>query len=71
MKYFVITSTIRDGEYEYLQQTAVATLSELNAIEQVENDNKEWIQNDYREQEINNCKQITEQEYNVISKYIY
>jgi len=70
MKYFIITSTIRDGEYEYLQQTPVVAENEKKAIKRVEDDNKEWIADDYREQEIDRSEQITEQEFDVIKKYI-
>jgi len=71
MKYFVITSTIKDGEYEYLQQTPVMQTSEKEAIAVVERDNNAWIEDDYREQEINSCQKITKAEWLIIHKYIY
>lgn len=71
MKYFVVTSTIRDGEYEYLQQTPVSTKTEAEAIKRVEQDNEEWTADDYREHEIDGVKECTKDEYYIIKKYIY
>lgn len=71
MKYFVVTSTIKDGEYEYLQQTTVMAKDEAGAAKHVENDNEEWTHDDYREHETDRVQEITKEEYQVISKYIY
>lgn len=71
MKYFVVTSTIKDGEYEYLQQSPVSAKTEAEAIARVEADNEEWTQDDYREHEIDGAKEVTKDEYYIIKKYIY
>ena len=71
MKYFVVTSTIRDGEYEYLQQSPVSTKTEAEARERVEADNEDWTKDDYREHEINGVQEVTREEYYIIKKYIY
>lgn len=71
MKYFVVTSTIKDGEYEYLQQSPVSAKTEAEAIKRVENENQEWTQDDYREYEIDGTKECTKEEYYIIKKYIY
>ena len=71
MKYFVINKTYKDGEYEYLQQSPIAAETRQKAIELAEADAKDWTEHDYREYEIDVRAEITEEEYNVISKYIY
>lgn len=71
MKYFVVTSTIKDGEFEYLQQSPVSTKTETEAIQRVEEENEAWTQDDYREHEINGVKEVTREEYYIIKKYIY
>lgn len=71
MKYFVVTSTIKDGEYEYLQQSPVSAKTEAEAIKLIETDNEEWTRHDYREHETENVKEVTPEEYQIIKKYIY
>lgn len=71
MKYFVVTSTIRDGEYEYLQQSPVRALTEARAEQIIFNDNEAWTADDYREHSIDRVTEVTEEEYQVLSKYIY
>lgn len=71
MKYFVVTSTIRDEEYEYLQQSVVVASSEARAEEVVSNDNDAWTSDDYREHSIDRVAEVTEEEYKVLTKYIY
>jgi hypothetical protein len=71
MKYFVVTSTIFDGEYEYLQQTPIKSETGTKAERSVFQDNREWTENDYREHEISGIEEVSEEEYNIISKYIY
>lgn len=71
MKYFVIDTTIKDGEYEYLSQSPVMANTEAEAIAIAENEAKEWTEHDYREYEVSVRTELTEQEYNVINKYIY
>lgn len=71
MKYFVVNTTFRDGEYEYLQQSPVAAETEAEAIAIQEKDAEDWTKDDYREYEIDIRSEITEEEFNIISKYIY
>jgi len=71
MKYFIVTHTIRDGEYEYMSQTPVEAETEKKAVAKVKKEDREWIKNDYREAEIDRVEEITANEYKVIKKYIY
>lgn len=71
MKYFIITHTIRDGEYEYMCQSPVKALSKDNAIKRIQKADKNWIRHDYRLSEIGCIDEITKEEFDVISKYIY
>ena len=71
MKYFVVTHTIRDGEYEYMSQTPVEAKTMEKAEAKVEKEDQEWIDGGYREAEIDKVVEITVDEYKVIKKYIY
>lgn len=71
MKYFIITSTIKDGEFEYLQQSPRRAKSEEEAIEIIRKENQDWIENDYREQDDIYAKEVTEEEFKILKKYIY
>ena len=71
MKYFIVTHTIRDGEYEYMSQTPVMANNEKQAVKIVSKEDQEWIERSDRIAEINNVKEITHEEYEVIKKYIY
>lgn len=78
MKYFVIDTTIRDGDFEYLSQSPVAAENEAAAVKIQEDEAKDWtgansMDDIYSERgyEINVRAEITEAEYQVINKYIY
>lgn len=71
MKYFIVTSIITDGEFEYLQQTPVSTMTEAEAIKRVQKDNDEWTDGTFRRNEIDGVKECTKDEYYIIKKYIY
>lgn len=71
MKYFIINTVIFDGEFEYFSQSPVMAHSLKEALEKKENDAIEWTQYDYREYKITLHKEITEDEYNIISRYVY
>lgn len=71
MKYFIINSTIFDGEYEYFSQHPVSAKDEETAIADQEKENQEWIENDYREQEVSIHKEITKQQFDVVKGLIY
>jgi len=71
MNYYIVDSTIRDGEYEYSQQSPIMAKTEQEAMKIVEKMNQEWINGDYREQEINRATKISKAEWTVIKKYIY
>ena len=71
MKYFIVTHTVKDGEYEYMSQTPVEakTMDQATAI--IKKEDQEWIKDDYRKAEIDSVQEITVDEYKVIKKYIY
>ena len=71
MKYFIVNTTTKDGEYEYLSQSPVMAENIKEAIKQQEKNAKEWTQGDYREYEIDYPKEISKREFEIISKYIY
>ncbi len=71
MKCFIVTHTIRDGEYEYMSQTPIMADTEIDAIKIIKKEDQEWVKNDYREAKINGIVEITADEYEVIKKYIY
>lgn len=71
MKYFVINTTIHDGEYEYFSQSPVQAATEAEAIKLKEAEAEEWTGHDYREYKISVHREITREEYEVISKNIY
>lgn len=71
MKYFVINTTYKDGEYEYLQQSPIEAETRREAMRLASLDAREWTEHDYREFEIDVRAEISEEEYKVISKYIY
>ena len=71
MKYFFITYTIRDGEYEYMRQTPVEAETLEEAEAKVKKENREWIKDDYRIATIDIVQEITADEYKIIKKYIY
>ena len=71
MKYFIVNTTIYDGEYEYFSQSPVEAESEKEAMRLQEEDAKEWTSHDYREYDIDIHREITKEEYDVINKYIY
>lgn len=71
MKYFIVNTTIYDGEYQYLSQSPVEAESEKEAIRLQEEDAKEWTSHGYREYDIDIHREITKEEYDVINKYIY
>ena len=71
MKNYVVTYTIKDGEYEYLQQSLVRATSETDAREVVSKEINDWIQGDYREFEIDRIEKLNSKEFEVIKKYIY
>jgi hypothetical protein len=71
MKYFIVNNTIKDGEYEYFCQRPSKGKTMNEAIKVIEKENKEWIEEDYRIQEIGSVREITKKEYEIIHKYIY
>ena len=71
MRYFVVDSTIKDGEYEYLQQTVREAKDEDEAIKMVQKDNNDWIENDWRQDDDYRARECTKDEYEVLKKYIY
>ena len=71
MKYFIVTHTIRDGEYEYMSQTPVEAETEKKAVAKIKKEDQEWIHGDYRLAEIDMVHEITFDEFKVIKKYIY
>lgn len=71
MRYFIVNTTIRDGEYEYMSQSPIQAKTDLQAIHIATVDAQEWTQDDYREFEIVIHSEITKEEYLTIKKYIY
>ena len=71
MKYFIVTYTIRDGDYEYLQQLLSSGKNEEVAVKKVESDILDWIGEDYRLHKINNVVELTKEEFEVLNKYVY
>lgn len=71
MKYFIINSTIFDGEYEYFSQHPVQAKNEREAIKLQEADNLEWIEHDYREQEVAIHKEIDKEQFETVQALVY
>lgn len=71
MKYFIINTIYRDGEYEYLSQSTCKAKTEAEAWLLATQEAEEWTANDYREFKVDVRAEITEKEYQVISQYIY
>jgi len=71
MKYFIVTHTIRDGEYEYMYQTPVMAESRDMAELKIRREDSQWIEDDYRQAEINSISELSKKEFDVIKKYIY
>lgn len=71
MKYFIVTSTIKDSEYEYMSQSPVRAKVELDARLRIYDENEEWTKDDYREHEINGVQEVDKETYYIIKKYIY
>lgn len=71
MKYFIVTSTIKDGEYEYVQQTPASERSENEALSRVRVETAEWTRNTGRDFLVNGAKECTKDEYLILRKYIY
>ena len=71
MKYFIVNTTIKDGEYEYISQSPVMAVNEELARLEQEEQAREWTQDDYREYEVVVRKEITKREYEIVSKLIY
>jgi hypothetical protein len=71
MKYFIVNTTIRDGEFEYFSQSPYKAKNETNAIKQAARSAKDWTKDTFRDFEISGIKEITYEEYKIISKYIY
>lgn len=70
MKYYIVTSTIRDGEYEYIQQTMMQASNQERAGNKVAKDLDDWVKDDYREFEIDRAEELTEEEYKILNKYV-
>ena len=71
MKYFIVSTTIKDSEYEYFSQSPTQAETEEEAIKLIAKDAQDWTENDYREFEIGQPVEITKEEFEVIKKYIY
>lgn len=71
MKYFVVDTTIFDGEYEYLSQSPIEAETEEEALSLAERDAEDWTGDDYREYKVTMRAEISAEEFNVINRYIY
>jgi len=70
-RYFIIKSTIMDGEYEYFCQRPSSGTNEMEALNVIEKENNEWITGTFREQDCEVGHEISKREFDIISKYIY
>ena len=70
MAYFFVTTSVRDGEYEYWRHVAVEANNQEHAAELGMSSDKEWVQEDYREVECEGVREIPKEVYDVLKKYI-
>lgn len=68
--YFFVTTSVRDGEYEYWHYSAVEADNQEHAAELGMSSNKEWTREDYREVECEGVREIPKEDYDVLKRYL-
>lgn len=72
MKYYIVNTTVIDGEFEYLFQSPVKAENREEADRICRAGMEEWTANDERiVKGDSHPSEITEAEYLIISKYIF
>jgi len=70
MPYFFVTTSVRDGEYEYWRHSAVEANNQAHAAELGMSSDLEWVAEDYREIQCEGVREIPQEDYDVLKKYI-
>ena len=70
MAYFFVTTSVRDGEYEYWRHSAVEANNPEHASELGMSSDVEWTEEDYREVRCEGVREIPKKDFDVLNRYL-
>jgi hypothetical protein len=70
MPYFLVTSSVRDGEYEYWRHIPVEAANPAEATDNALASDREWVEEDYREVSCESVQELPKEDYDVLKKHL-
>lgn len=70
MSYFFVTTSVRDGEYEYWRHSAVEADNQEHASQIGMASDQEWVEEDYRQVECEGVREIPKEDFDVLKRYL-
>ena len=68
--YFLVTVSVRDGEYEYWRYVPVRARNPENAKKRAMKPDEQWTKGDYREVSCEGIQEIPRTDYEVLARYL-
>jgi hypothetical protein len=68
--YFLVTSSVQDGEYEYYRCILVEASTQDEAIELALESDREWTKDDYREVSCEGIQEVPAEDFEILKRYL-